>query len=102
MVLAILAAEPVKTPDGGWVESVVTLDTHLPVRFRVRCVVDVDIRFFSFGSTLLAHAIFPILSYQRRAWAAIRRVRRRNLGTFRSRAAAEKHERAVQFFKRQH
>ena len=27
--------------------------------------------------------------------------RRRNLGTFRSRAAAEKHERAVQFFKRQ-
>jgi hypothetical protein len=25
---------------------------------------------------------------------------RRNLGTFRSRAAAEKHERAVQFFKR--
>ena len=27
--------------------------------------------------------------------------RRRNLGTFDSRAAAEKHERAVQFFKRQ-
>ena len=27
--------------------------------------------------------------------------RRRNLGTFGSRAAAEKHERAVQFFKRQ-
>jgi hypothetical protein len=27
--------------------------------------------------------------------------RRRNLGTFSSRAAAEKHERAVQFFKRQ-
>lgn len=26
--------------------------------------------------------------------------RRRNLGTFRSRPAAEKHERAVQFFKR--
>jgi len=26
--------------------------------------------------------------------------RRRNLGTFKSRAAAEKHERAVQFFKR--
>ncbi len=26
--------------------------------------------------------------------------RRRNLGTFDSRAAAEKHERAVQFFKR--
>jgi hypothetical protein len=26
--------------------------------------------------------------------------RRRNLGTFRSREAAEKHERAVQFFKR--
>ncbi len=25
--------------------------------------------------------------------------RRRNLGTFRSRAAAEKHERAVQYFK---
>jgi hypothetical protein len=25
---------------------------------------------------------------------------RRNLGTFRTRAAAEKHERAVQFFKR--
>jgi hypothetical protein len=25
--------------------------------------------------------------------------RRRNLGTFRSRAAAERHERAVQFFK---
>jgi hypothetical protein len=25
--------------------------------------------------------------------------KRRNLGTFRSRAAAEKHERAVQFFK---
>ena len=28
--------------------------------------------------------------------------RRRNLGTFASRAAAEKHERAVQFFKRRH
>jgi len=27
--------------------------------------------------------------------------RRRNLGTFRSKQAAEKHERAVQFFKRQ-
>jgi hypothetical protein len=27
--------------------------------------------------------------------------RRRNLGTFKSRGAAEKHERAVQFFKRQ-
>jgi hypothetical protein len=27
--------------------------------------------------------------------------RRRNLGTFSSRAAAEKHERAVQYFKRQ-
>ena len=26
--------------------------------------------------------------------------RRRNLGTFRSRAAAEKHERAVQYFKK--
>jgi hypothetical protein len=26
--------------------------------------------------------------------------RRRNLGTFNSRAAAEKHERAIQFFKR--
>ena len=26
--------------------------------------------------------------------------RRRNLGTFQTRAAAEKHERAVQFFKR--
>ena len=26
--------------------------------------------------------------------------RRRNLGTFKSRAAADKHERAVQFFKR--
>jgi hypothetical protein len=29
-----------------------------------------------------------------------RHGKRRNLGTFRSRAAAEKHERAVQFFKR--
>ena len=28
--------------------------------------------------------------------------RRRNLGTFGSRAAAEKHERAVQYFKRSH
>jgi hypothetical protein len=28
--------------------------------------------------------------------------KRRNLGTFRSREAAEKHERAVQYFKRQH
>jgi hypothetical protein len=28
--------------------------------------------------------------------------RRRNRGTFRSRVAALKHERAVQFFKRQH
>jgi hypothetical protein len=27
--------------------------------------------------------------------------RRRNLGTFKTRAAAERHERAVQFFKRQ-
>ncbi len=29
-----------------------------------------------------------------------RTKRRRNLGTFRTRAAAEKHERAVQYFKR--
>jgi len=28
--------------------------------------------------------------------------RRRNLGTFATRAAAEQHERAVQFFKHQH
>lgn len=28
--------------------------------------------------------------------------KRRNLGTFRTRAAAEQHERAVQFFKRGH
>jgi hypothetical protein len=28
--------------------------------------------------------------------------KRRNLGTFPTRAAAERHERAVQFFKRQH
>jgi hypothetical protein len=28
--------------------------------------------------------------------------RRRNLGTFRSRAAALKHERAIQYFKRAH
>ncbi len=28
--------------------------------------------------------------------------KRRNLGTFDTREAAEKHERAVQFFKRQH
>ena len=28
--------------------------------------------------------------------------KRRNLGTFPTREAAEKHERAVQFFKRQH
>ncbi|HZO19997.1 MAG TPA: hypothetical protein VFB46_13485 [Gemmatimonadaceae bacterium] len=28
--------------------------------------------------------------------------KRRNLGTFRTRAAAQKHERAVQFFKRGH
>ena len=27
---------------------------------------------------------------------------RRNLGTFKTRAGAQKHERAVQFFKRQH
>jgi hypothetical protein len=28
--------------------------------------------------------------------------KRRNLGTFKTRAAAEKHERAVQYFKRAH
>jgi hypothetical protein len=28
--------------------------------------------------------------------------KRRNLGTFKSRAAAEKHERAIQYFKRHH
>lgn len=28
--------------------------------------------------------------------------KRRNLGTFKTREAAEEHERAVQFFKRQH
>ena len=28
--------------------------------------------------------------------------KRRNLGTFKTRAAAEKHEREVQYFKRQH
>jgi len=29
-------------------------------------------------------------------------AKRRNLGTFKTRKAAEKHEKAVQFFKRQH
>jgi hypothetical protein len=37
--------------------------------------------------------------YSRRADA--KTGRRRNLGTFRTRQAAERHERAVQFFKRQ-
>ena len=36
--------------------------------------------------------------YSRRQDA--RTGRRRNLGTFKTRAAAEKHERAIQFFKR--
>jgi hypothetical protein len=36
--------------------------------------------------------------YSRRKDA--RTGRRRNLGTFRSRAAAERHERAIQYFKR--
>ena len=36
--------------------------------------------------------------YSRKVDARTRR--RRNLGTFRTRAAAEKHERAIQFFKR--
>lgn len=31
----------------------------------------------------------------------LRTGKRRNLGTFKTRAAAEKHERAVQYFKRQ-
>jgi len=35
-----------------------------------------------------------------RLYSRKRTGRRRNLGTFSSRAAAEKHERAVQFFKR--
>jgi hypothetical protein len=34
--------------------------------------------------------------------AAAKTGRRRNLGTFSSREAAEKHERAVQYFKRAH
>jgi hypothetical protein len=38
--------------------------------------------------------------YSRRKDA--RTGKRRNLGTFATRAAAEKHERAVQYFKRQH
>jgi hypothetical protein len=29
-------------------------------------------------------------------------AKRRNLGTFRTRAAAEKHEKAIQYFKRAH
>jgi hypothetical protein len=38
---------------------------------------------------------------RRAATASIRKTgRRRNLGTFKTRAAAEKHERAVQYFKR--
>ena len=31
-----------------------------------------------------------------------RRGRRKNLGTFNSRRAAERHERAIQYFKRRH
>jgi hypothetical protein len=33
-------------------------------------------------------------------WVNPKTGKRRNLGTFKSRAAAEKHERAVQYFKR--
>jgi hypothetical protein len=52
-----------------------------------------------------AHMIRKLKSGQYRLYsrkADPRTGRRRNLGTFSSRAAAEKHERAVQFFKRQH
>jgi hypothetical protein len=44
----------------------------------------------------LANGSYRLYSRKRDAKSG----RRRNLGTFRSRAAAEKHERAVQFFKR--
>ena len=39
---------------------------------------------------------YRLYSRKKDAWTG----RRKNLGTFGSRAAAEKHERAVQFFKR--
>jgi hypothetical protein len=50
-----------------------------------------------------AHMIRKLKSGQYRLYSRKidpRTGRRRNLGTFGSRAAAEKHERAVQFFKR--
>jgi hypothetical protein len=64
-----------------------------------------------------SRAAYPELSRQKARLVMIRKLssgqyrlysrkidpktgRRRNLGTFKSRAAAQKHERAVQFFKR--
>jgi hypothetical protein len=57
---------------------------------------------FVFGSRSLA-MIRKLSSGEYRLYSRKvdpRTGRRRNLGTFKSRAAAEKHERAVQYFKR--
>jgi len=43
---------------------------------------------------------FESLGYVTSHWEDPRTGKRRNLGTFKTRAAAEAHERAVQFFKR--
>ena len=50
-----------------------------------------------------AHVIRKLRSGEYRLYSRKpdRSGKRRNLGTFKTRAAAEKHERAVQYFKRQ-
>lgn len=65
------------------------LGTSLAPEFRITCVEDQMIRKLKDGQYRL---------YSRKTNP--KTGRRRNLGTFKTRAAAEKHERAVQYFKR--
>jgi hypothetical protein len=55
------------------------------------------------GASIALHMIRKLSSGEFRLYSRKKNPRtgkRRNLGTFRTRAAAEKHERAVQYFKR--
>ena len=99
---AIVGALLVKSPAGGRVETVFTLCDHFFFAGTRDFLASPRLGFIE-TVTKEDPMIRKLASGQYRLYS--RKInpqtgRRRNLGTFRTRAAAEKHERAVQFFKR--
>lgn len=82
----------------------------MSVRCQQETLSESDVRFQSLGREASALSIHEAIMIRKLSSGEYRLYsrkkdpktgKRRNLGTFKTRAAAEKHERAVQFFKRQ-